>query len=106
VLLDRPDLEAFCLASGWELKPEGLCRDEVCVPLPEGADLHAVSKRMGMPLVHDAVAGLWAIGPPAGPHALSSAKAPDLVLPDLDGNPFGVRDLRGNKVLLLAWASW
>jgi peroxiredoxin len=37
---------------------------------------------------------------------LTTATAPDLVLPDADGNPFHLSSLRGQKVLLVAWASW
>ena len=31
---------------------------------------------------------------------------PEVVIPDADGNPFDVSTLRGQKVLLVAWASW
>ena len=31
---------------------------------------------------------------------------PELVLPDVDGNPFRLSALHGRKVLLVAWASW
>jgi peroxiredoxin len=37
---------------------------------------------------------------------LSTAEAPDLVLPMFDGGIFRLSDLRGTKVLILAWASW
>ena len=37
---------------------------------------------------------------------LTTAVAPDLELPDFDGNPFRLSSLRGQKVLLVAWASW
>ena len=59
-----------------------------------------------MPLVHDAAAGLWALGPEAGGRALTSAQAPELILPDWRGNEFRLSSLRGRKVLLVAWASW
>jgi hypothetical protein len=106
VLLEQPSLEAFLRASGWQLKAEGLCRDEVCIPLHDGVDLPAVAQQLRMPLVHDDATDTWAIGPPAAAHALPSAVAPDLVLPDLNGNDFALRTLQGHKVLLLAWASW
>src|SRR5438874_86547 len=63
----------------------------------------------GMPLVHDEAHNLWALGPAAGRdrHALTTAAAPELELPDLrTGEQFQLSSLRGQKVLLLAWASW
>ena len=38
--------------------------------------------------------------------APESAEAPDFTLPDLDGRPFRLSVLRGQKVVLVAWASW
>jgi hypothetical protein len=101
--------------TGWELKIEGACRGDACVPLPEGtvadgrADVTVVADRLGMPLVHDESEGLWALGPAAGVsgRALVTAVAPELELPDLrTGEAFNLSSLRGQKVLLLAWASW
>ncbi len=97
--------------TGWSLKPEGACRGEICVPLPSPGDgtvdVPSVAERLGMPLVHDAEEGLWALGPAtlAG-HALPSAVAPEVELPDLDGRPFRLSSLRGQKVLLVAWAPY
>lgn len=97
-------------ATGWTLKAEGLCRDGVCIPFRASAggalDAHELSARLAMPLVEDGAAGLWALGPPAGGRALASAAAPDLELPDLEGRPFRLASLRGQKVLLVAWAPW
>jgi hypothetical protein len=106
------DAATFERHSGWRLRPEGLCRADVCVPLPAGAvhgpklDITTAAERLGVPLVHDPGSGLWALGPPAGGKTLPSATAPDLVLPDLDGQPFDLATLHGRKVLVLAWASW
>ena len=33
-------------------------------------------------------------------------QAPDFVLPDLDGTPIALRDLRGQTVVLNFWATW
>ena len=67
-----------------------------------------VAERLGMPLVHDEAQGLWALGPETAVtgRALTSAVAPELTLPDVEGRPFTLSSLRGQKVLLLAWASW
>jgi hypothetical protein len=60
-----------------------------------------------MALVHDERHGLWVLGPSTvSGRALESAEAPDFVLPDLDGRPFRFASLRGQKVVLVAWASW
>jgi len=100
--------------TGWELKPEGACKDDRCVPLgldraagvPETLDVRLLADKLGMPIVHDEAHGLWALGPESGGHFLESATLPEITLPDLDGNPFSLSSLRGKKVLLVAWASW
>lgn len=100
--------EEFGAGTGWEIKPEGACKGDVCVPLPgDGFDLRSAAERLGMALVHDGTAGLWAVGPESlGGRALTSAEAPELVLPDLDGNEFRLSSLRGQKVLITSWAPY
>jgi hypothetical protein len=106
--------DEFEAATGWAIKPEGACQDDVCVPLPELArdaegriDAQVVADRLGMPIAHDERHGLWAIGPRSGDRkVLDSARMPELVLPDFDGGAFDVATLRGRKVVLIAWASW
>jgi len=99
--------------TGWEVKPEGACRDQVCVPLADEARdgdrlvARVVAERLGMPVLEDPDHGLLAIGPATVTgRALESAVAPGLELPDVDGNPFRLSSLLGKKVLLVAWASW
>ena len=96
--------------TGWEIKPEGACKDERCVPLPapvsDVVDLRVISARLRMPLLRDEGAGLWCLGPEGGGKALASAQAPELELPDWRGGTFRLSSLRGQKVLLVAWASW
>jgi hypothetical protein len=100
----------FTRVTGWHLKPEGLCQDDLCVPFDstgqDHVDLAAAAKALGMPLVRDVDNGLWALGARAGGHALESAIAPDFELPDADGRAFRLSALRGQKVVLVAWASW
>lgn len=116
MLLETTTVEpaAFEAATGWAIKPEGACKAEMCVPLPDEVrssdgklDANVLAERLRMPVLRDEAHGLWALGPAtvAG-QALESADAPDLELPDVDGNPFRLSSLHGKKVLLVAWASW
>lgn len=109
------DRAAFETATGWAIKPEGACRGEVCVPLSPAArtadgrlDVAVVAERLGMPLVSDHERGLSALGPETAVTGrfLTTAVAPELELPDADGNLFKLSSLHGQKVLLIAWASW
>ena len=112
VILERLEVEPGELRArtGWELRPEGLCKGDRCVPLPEDGgeriDARVLAERLGMELVHDSGHGLWALGPETGGHALASAELPEITLPDRHGQPFSLRSLRGTKVLLVMWASW
>jgi hypothetical protein len=111
MILESADVtqDAFEHATGWEIRPEGACRDDRCVPLPEmnaGFDVGAVAGALRMPVVRDDESGLIAIGPEAGGRALTSARAPDLRLRDWRETEFALSTLRGTKVLLVAWASW
>ncbi len=101
--------EEFERGTGWAMKPEGACKDDRCVPVPDADgrfDARAVAERLRMPIVDDAERGLWCIGPEAGAPPLASARAPDLVLEDWRGDRFALSSLRGLKVLMVAWASW
>ena len=103
--------EAFERRTHWAVKPEGLCKGGICVPLPDSGDAHLLDARilsqlLNMPLIHDERHDLWCLGPEALGRALTTALLPDLELPDSDGNPFRLRSLLGQNVLLVAWASW
>jgi hypothetical protein len=112
VILDRLELTPAELEEkmGWSLEPEGLCRDDRCVPFPsapnEPVDVRAVAERLRMPVVHDEKHGLWALGPESGGHVLESVDLPPIVLADVDGQPFDFASLRGRKLVISAWASW
>ena len=106
------DVAEFERRTGWELKPQGACKAEMCVPLYSAIErgrvgARVLSDRLGMPLVADEKHGIWALGPDtAGGRALASAEAPELELQTRNGEPFRLSSLRGLKVFLLAWASW
>jgi hypothetical protein len=117
--LPPADLRA---ATGWELKPEGMCREEVCIPIPEaraveflkprGAEtlvnLTAFADYAGHPYARDDAQTVWSFGEPAQDvrAQLLSLEAPDFTLPGYHGGTHSLRDQRGKKVLLLLWASW
>jgi hypothetical protein len=111
MILESLDItaEAFAEGTGWVIKPEGACKADVCVPLgTTGAfDVTAAAERLGMAIVHDADAGLWALGPESfGGRALVTAQAPELVLDDIDGDTFALSSLRGQKVVIVSWAPY
>ncbi len=112
MILDRLDIDAgsFEAATGWQIKPEGACKGDVCVPLGRsgGFDLVATADRLGMAIVADADAGVWSIGPESlGGRSLATATAPELSLPDvLTGADVRLSSFRGQKVVLASWAPY
>lgn len=114
MIVERPRVSrrTFEHGTGWALKPQGACRGEICVPLPdetdpETVDVAAVAQRLGMPLVADEESGMQALGPASmAGRVLDTAEAPELVLPDLNGVEFALSSLRGQKVVLVAWAPY
>jgi len=101
---------------GWELHPEGLCREGLCIPVaedsgletPRGIDLVAFARAIDRPVAIDVEERAAYLGVSAGERqrALRSLVAPDFTLPDLSGRPHRLSDHRGKKVLLVAYASW
>ncbi len=108
------DAGSFEAATGWQIKREGACKGDVCVPLDRsvgaagGFDLVSTADRLGMAIVADAAAGLWSIGPESlGGRSLATAAAPDLTLPDvLTGADVKLSSFRGQKVVLASWAPY
>jgi hypothetical protein len=103
-------------ATGWELKPQGLCRHDTCVPVrsrrdlgPQGLiDLVAFGATLRRPVAVEPGNGLAVLGT-AAPDAASSMRslqAPDFTLPTLDGGSLSLRDFAGKRRLLMAFASW
>ena len=112
MILERLEIspDELHASTGWEIKPEGACKADRCVPLPDAdgqrVDVRVLAERLGMALVHDEERGLWALGPESGARALLSADLPEIALPDRHGTPFSLDSLRGMKVLIVTWASW
>ena len=108
-------------ATGFALKPQGVCRDELCFPLPKSRerefvrkssektwfDLLAFARLVHQPVAHDEALATWYFGLRSDQRqGLSSLEAPDFTLPDMNGKLHSLSDFRGKKVLLLTWASW
>ena len=108
--------DALAASLGWRLEAQGLCRGDVCVPVrdraaletAEGIDLAALARVFDRPLAVDADEGVAVLGASATERAgrLATLEAPDFALPDLSGRMHTLRDQRGKKTLLIAWASW
>ena len=109
-------------ATGWALKPEGLCRDDTCVPVSAArrselvrgdgenamVSMTGLWRLMGHPVVSDAAGDTWVLGTGANERAgaLQSLDAPDFSLPDYRGQNFALSQFRGKKVFMATWASW
>ena len=103
-------------ATGWTLKPEGLCQGDVCVRVPRetglvrdgGIDVTALAALLDQPIVRDAAHGVWSFGEASSARraAMQSLEAPDFTLPDLAGRMHSLSDYRGKKIFLVSWASW
>ncbi len=113
--LTRGDLER---ATGWQMKPEGFCKDDVCVPTPRGQERDylrddevnatAFWQLMGKTAVASRDGDVWFLGEGAQQRneALLSLQAPDFTLPDFSGKPHRLSDYRRQRILLITWASW
>jgi len=108
-------------ATRFEVKPQGVCRDELCFPLPKsrkqefvhenaGAkwfNLTAFAQLVHQPVAHDEALSTWYFGPRGDQRqGLASLIAPDFSLPDMNGKMHSLSDFKGKKVFLVTWASW
>jgi len=109
-------------ATHFELKPQGVCRDELCFPIPKARrsaflneqesvtwfNLSEFARLLRQPVAFDTERSVYYFGPrPEDQNGyLDSLIAPDFNLPDVNGKQHSLSDFRGKKVLLLTWASW
>jgi hypothetical protein len=109
--------EDLARATGWELKPQGLCRDDVCVPVQDRAalvidgavDLREFARALRRPLVVDDEVGLAVLGASVADRSAErrDMRVPgDLPLRDVDGHVHRWSELGRKKKLLFTWASW
>lgn len=104
----------FTTVTGWTLKPEGFCLNDICIPARNAVDdqgkvdLAKFASLSDAPLIIDAANAVASLGASSAARAnqLSSLEAPDFSLPDLNGQMHSLSDYKGKKVLLAAYASW
>jgi hypothetical protein len=98
--------------NGFEVKPQGACRADMCIPVPkdlksgEWFNLTGFARRIRQAYVADA--GVWSFGeiPAVRGDYYHSRIAPDFAVPDRSGRIVQLSDFRGKKVLVVSWASW
>jgi hypothetical protein len=117
--ISTPDLKRV---TGFEVKPEGICNDRQCIPIPDGQterfvttqanatyfNLAEFAQLLRQPAAHDAKNSVWYFGPrPEQQNSyVGTLDAPNFTLPDMDGKSHSLADFRGKKILLITWASW
>jgi|TARA_B110000259_G_scaffold183775_1_gene229579 hypothetical protein len=104
--------------NGFELKPEGACYADMCIPLNdellltrEGEqwfDLTAFADLLEQPYVVDREAGVWSFAeiPAKRRNMMVDAMAPEFEVTDRKGNVVRMADLKGKKALIVTWSSW
>ena len=103
---DLPRINQF------ELKPQGACRADLCIPisrelrLGEWFNLSGFARRIHQAYVNEGAA--WSFGeiPVVRGDFYKSRMAPDFGVPDRTGRLVHLSDFRGKKVLVITWASW
>jgi hypothetical protein len=103
---DLPRINQF------EVKPQGACRADVCIPLPkelksgEWFNLTGFARRVHQSYLADS--GVWSFAeiPLVRGDFYRSRIAPDFAVPDRKGRVIHLSDFRGKKVLVVTWASW
>jgi hypothetical protein len=108
-------------ATRFELKPQGVCREQLCFPVPKARasefvrkssratlfNLVAFAGLVKQPVAHDEQRSTWYFGLRSDQRqGLASLQAPDFTLPDMSGKLHSLSDFRGKRVLLVTWASW
>ncbi len=106
----------------FELKPEGACLDDICVPIRQEEDsdifvtrkdtgwvnVTELARRIQQPMVADHESQTFSLGaiPVQRQSFVRDGLAPDFTLEDWQGNTVSLSDFKGKKIMLLSWASW
>lgn len=96
----------------FEVKPQGACRADVCIPLSKSLkagnmfNLTGFARKIGEPVVMEN--NVYSLGeiPVLRGSFYNSRIAPDFAVPDRRGKIVHLSDFRGKKTLVITWASW
>lgn len=110
------------LLNGFELKPEGACLDQICVPIRQSEDsnifvtrrqqgwvnVSELARRIQQPMVADHDTQTFSLGdiPAQRQSFVRDGVAPDFEMQDWRGKTHKLSDFKGKKIMLLSWASW
>ncbi len=96
----------------FEVKPQGACRADVCIPLSktlkhgEWFILTGFARKIGETVVTDQNVYSFGEIPVLRGGFYNSRIAPDFAVPDRKGKVVHLSDFRGKKALVITWASW
>jgi hypothetical protein len=115
-LLIRPD--DLPRVNGFELKPEGACYADMCVPMSQHLlveqggrqwfNLTAFADLLDQPYVVDKDSNVWSFAeiPAKSDSMMVDGMAPDFEVTDRGGRVIRMTDLKGKKALIVTWSSW
>ncbi len=115
LLINPEDLNRI---NGFELKPQGACYKDMCIPISDSLlvtkngkqwfDLTAFADLLQQPVVSDIEARVWSFGeiPAKRESMMVDAMAPDIEVTDRTGKVIRMADLKGKKALIVTWSSW
>lgn len=104
--------------NGFEVKPEGACYEDMCIPLDDGLlvfvdgeqwfDLTGFADLLEQPWVVDRETGVWSFAeiPAKRQNMMVDAMAPEFEVTDRNGNVVRMADFKGKKALIVTWSSW
>ena len=103
---DLPRINQF------EVKPQGACRADVCIPLSKTLkngdwfNLTGFAHKIGEAVVNEQNVYSFGEIPVLRGSFYNSRVAPDFAVPDRQGKVVHLSDFRGKKALVITWASW
>ncbi|MFT4677616.1 MAG: hypothetical protein ACJAX5_000406 [Patiriisocius sp.] len=112
--------EDLTRVNGFELKPEGACFEELCIPLKDSSpllkevdgqrwfDLVGFADWLEQPYVADIENRVWSFGevPAKRQGMMADAMAPEFEVQDRQGKVVRMSDYKGKKALIITWSSW